>query len=47
MVISINDPSLIGILMTVVLVTFGKVLYHYITINKDELKEDKKEQTNG
>jgi len=47
MVISISDPSMIGLMMTVLLVTFGKVLYHYITVNKDDLKEDKKERTDG
>ena len=46
MVISISDPSMIGIMMTVLLVTFGKVIYHYITINKDDLK-DKKERKDG
>lgn len=47
MVISISDPSMIGLMMTALLITFGKVIYHYISINKDDLKEEKKERADG
>ncbi len=47
MVISISDPSMIGLMMTALLITFGKVIYHYITVYKDDLKEDKKEHKDG
>ena len=46
MIVSISDPSLIAGMMTLLLITFGKVIYHYITINKDDLK-DKKERKDG
>lgn len=43
MVISITNPSMIGLMMMALLLAFAKVLYHYITVFKDDTKEKERE----
>ena len=45
MIISISDPCVIAMLMAVVIISFGKLIHHYITAFKDE--DEKKEKADG